>query len=252
MALSDKTRKILWAKSGNLCAICHRKLVVDETERDADSVVGEECHILAQSVGGPRFDPTYPNDRIDSLENLILLCATDHKKVDDQNQTHTAEWLQSKKAAHEKWVEDSLTGSVEIPRMRIVRSRANVPQKMDRISSGKALLNMASQCHSSNTDYDENLDDIEADLVAAFLQDVNDYAGMASEMDMAEHVRIVRSLNERLRELEENGFYLFAAVEDARVEGGKLAPLPWRIFHQTVTRATNPNVRWTENQGGQA
>jgi 5-methylcytosine-specific restriction endonuclease McrA len=107
MPLSDKTRKILWAKSGNLCAICHRKLVVDETELDSDSVVGEECHICAQSAGGPRFDPAYPNEKIDSLENLILLCATDHKKVDDQNATHTAEWLHEKRVAHEKWVEAS-------------------------------------------------------------------------------------------------------------------------------------------------
>jgi hypothetical protein len=221
MPLSDKTRKILWAKSGNLCAICHRKLVVDETELDSDSVVGEECHICAQSAGGPRFD---------------------------QNATHTAEWLHEKRVAHEKWVEASLTGSVAIPRMRIVRSRANVPQKMDRITSGKALLNLASQCHSSNTDYDENLDDVEADLVAGFLQDVVDYAEMASDVDMAEHVRIARSLSNRLRELEESGFYLFAAVEDARVEGGKLPPSSWRIFHQTVTRATNPNVRWTDTK----
>jgi hypothetical protein len=132
--------------------------------------------------------------------------------------------------------------------MRIVRSRANVPQKMDRITSGKALLNLASQCHSSNTDYDENLDDVEADLVAGFLQDVVDYAEMASDVDMAEHVRIARSLSNRLRELEESGFYLFAAVEDARVEGGKLPPSSWRIFHQTVTRATNPNVRWTDTK----
>jgi hypothetical protein len=252
MALTDKTRKILWARSGNLCAICHQKLVVDETQLDAESVVGEECHICAQSPGGPRFNPLFSADRINALENLILLCSNDHKKIDDQHQAHPAEWLRAKKAAHEKWVEDKLTESAELRPMRIVRTKANVPQKMDRITSGKMLLNIASQCHSGNSDYDENLDDAEAELVAGFLQDVIDYAEIARDTDMAEHVKIARSLNERLKELEESGFYLFAAVEDARVEGGTHGPIPWKIFHQMLTRATNPNIRWTESSGGRS
>jgi hypothetical protein len=41
MAISDKTRKSLWAKSGNRCSICKIELF---SEKDADVFnIGEEC-----------------------------------------------------------------------------------------------------------------------------------------------------------------------------------------------------------------
>ena len=83
MTISDKTRKILWGKSGNQCAKCRIKLVVNATEADDQSLVGEECHIVSSKAGGPRFDPTFPTSRLDEYENLILLCRVDHKTIDD-------------------------------------------------------------------------------------------------------------------------------------------------------------------------
>ena len=47
MAINDKTRKVLWGRSGNRCAICRRELVLDATTVDDVSVVGEECHIVS-------------------------------------------------------------------------------------------------------------------------------------------------------------------------------------------------------------
>src|SRR5205085_1467643 len=47
VAISDKTRKLLWGRSGNRCAICRRTLSVDGTVVDAEAVVGEECHIVS-------------------------------------------------------------------------------------------------------------------------------------------------------------------------------------------------------------
>ena len=54
MDISDKIRKILWARPGNRCAICKQELVIGETPNDSDSVVGDECHIAAENKGGPR------------------------------------------------------------------------------------------------------------------------------------------------------------------------------------------------------
>ncbi|MCL1092103.1 HNH endonuclease [Shewanella profunda] len=74
MSISDKNRKILWGKSGNLCAICRQALVIDPTTADPESVVGDECHIISGAKGGPRHTPEFPIDEIDSLSNLMLLC----------------------------------------------------------------------------------------------------------------------------------------------------------------------------------
>lgn len=79
MAVSDRTRKILWARSGNRCAICRRPLVISKTAEDADSVVGEECHIVSALPKGPRYDPAAPQTLLDDVHNLLLLCSVHHK-----------------------------------------------------------------------------------------------------------------------------------------------------------------------------
>lgn len=73
MPITDKTRKVLWVRSGNQCAICKNKLVTEATEADDVFVVGEECHIISPRENGPRHDASYPNEKLDSYENPILL-----------------------------------------------------------------------------------------------------------------------------------------------------------------------------------
>lgn len=103
MAMSDRTRKLLWGKSGNRCARCFRILSVDETELDDPSIVGEECHIVSGRCG-PRADADFPPDGIDGYPNLILLCRIDHKIVDDQERTFDANVLLAMKDTHERKV----------------------------------------------------------------------------------------------------------------------------------------------------
>lgn len=107
MAISDRTRKLLWGKSGNRCANCFRVLSVDESELDDPSIVGEECHIVS-GRRGPRADTAFPADAIDEYPNLILLCRVDHKVVDDQERTFPADVLHAMKDAHERKVERAL------------------------------------------------------------------------------------------------------------------------------------------------
>ncbi len=111
MNILDRDRKILWAKSGNRCAICRRALIANSNEIDKESVVGDECHINGQKKGAARF---FENENIlmsNSYENLILLCKIHHKIIDDQEQTFTADYLHEIKSAHEKWVNDTLNFS---------------------------------------------------------------------------------------------------------------------------------------------
>lgn len=108
MAITDKTRKILWGRSGNRCAICKHELVVDATVIDGESVVGDECHIISSRSDGPRYDSSYPQEKLDIYENLILLCRVHHKMVDDQNESYTVDMLRRIKIDHEAWVSQKL------------------------------------------------------------------------------------------------------------------------------------------------
>lgn len=104
MAITDKTRKLLWGRSGRSCAICKCDLFIDATPESEESIVGDECHIISGQVGGPRYDPTFPGDLIDDVSNLVVLCRVHHKMVDDQFRTYTADELRGIKADHERSV----------------------------------------------------------------------------------------------------------------------------------------------------
>ena len=110
VTVSLKTQKILWGKAAGRCAMpaCRRQLVEHISETDDPTIVGENCHIVAENDGGPRSEPTMSvNDR-NRYANLVLLCNVDHKIVDDNEAIWTADAMKVLKAEHEAWVEGSL------------------------------------------------------------------------------------------------------------------------------------------------
>ncbi len=106
--ITDKTRKMLWGRSGNRCAVCQNELVVNATSVDDESIVGDECHIISSRPNGPRYDPSYPQEKLDAYENLILLCRVHHKTIDDQCESYTVDKLRQLKVNHERWVSEKL------------------------------------------------------------------------------------------------------------------------------------------------
>ncbi len=112
MAISLKTRKMLWGRAANRCAFpsCPIELVIDATETDDESLIGEECHIVAVNPGGPRGNSPLTSEQRDKYANLILMCSVHHKVIDDQPRAYTVERLHRMKRDHEHWVRESLGG----------------------------------------------------------------------------------------------------------------------------------------------
>jgi hypothetical protein len=112
MTISLKTHKMLWGRAANRCAFkeCRKVLVIDATETDDESLIGEECHIVAESSNGPRGNSSLTQEQRDKYENLILLCAIHHKIVDNQPGHYSIEYLHQLKSDHEGWVRGVLEG----------------------------------------------------------------------------------------------------------------------------------------------
>lgn len=100
----------LYARSGNRCAFknCGRILVDRQGPGEPLVLLGNVCHIVARSPGGPRADVFIPPHEIDRYDNLILLCNTHHQLVDFQPHTFTSDRLKAIKEEHESWVEQRL------------------------------------------------------------------------------------------------------------------------------------------------
>lgn len=107
MSISAKTRKTLWARSGNRCAICKTELVTEQYDNDKNQIIGEECHIISSKGKGPRYKSISDNN-YDIETNLILLCRNHHREIDEQIDTYTAQAIQKIKSDHEIWVKRSI------------------------------------------------------------------------------------------------------------------------------------------------
>ncbi len=246
MPISDKTRKILWGRSGNRCAFCRNELVIDATTADDESVVGEECHIVSGKGQGPRYDSSYPSEQLDEAENLILLCRIHHKMVDDQYETYTTDILAKLKTNHEKWVSSTLGGEPQLAPVRVLQIKENIPPFLVRLTSGRDIMAVMGGSYQYSFDHDEPRSDAEVELVSQFLQEVQEWGESWNDIEAGERVKATFGLSERLRELENVGFWVFGARETQRIEGGVGAPSPWpigilRVVHADSTEITSLN-----------
>src|SRR5687767_15113789 len=108
MTITVKTQKMLWGRAANRCSMCRLELVMDASETDDESLVGEACHIVASSPDGPRGVSQLTQEQRDKFANLVLLCNVHHKLVDDQPNAYSVERLIEVKAEHEQWVRTQL------------------------------------------------------------------------------------------------------------------------------------------------
>jgi len=101
MSPKQMTIKRLFAVSSNRCAMpgCTNSLIHTAT----GTVVGEVCHIKAESRGGPRFDPALSILERNDFDNLVTLCPICHKVIDSEQNIDAfpVDRLQQIKREHE-------------------------------------------------------------------------------------------------------------------------------------------------------
>ena len=244
MTISNKTRKLLWGRSGNRCAICKNEIVIDSTFQDDESVVADECHIISSQANGPRHDPSYPSDKLDLYENIILLCRTHHKMVDEQASTFTADILRQIKLNHEVWVTQKLTESQEKHKpVRIRRIKQEIPDFLFRLTTGKEILDLVIGAMAYAYDHDELKSQEEAELVGGFLQVAQEWGDLADILETGDRVQTAFELTASLQELEKAGFFVFGGKEVQLLEGGAQAePSNWPVAVLIVLRKDNHSI----------
>ena len=87
--------------SGNRCAFPDCDVDLVQASNAGGFVVGEEAHIVAHSIDGPRGNSPLDSEQRDELSNLILLCPTHHSAVDSAPEQYPIEVLRRIKDDHE-------------------------------------------------------------------------------------------------------------------------------------------------------
>lgn len=213
MAITDRTRKSLWAKSGNRCSICKTELFSNKVDSEEFNI-GEECHIISSKDKGPRHKPNISD--YDLFDNLILLCRNHHREIDELTDTYTEELLRYIKLNHEKWVQTTINNAIN-------SQKKAQPKFLTRITSGKDLLNIVSDSHGYRTDYDEIENEEDAEYIGGVLQDLVDYGDISGMVETYDKVKMGFELNKLLKDLEEKGYYLFGekGIERMKFSNGE-------------------------------
>lgn len=114
MAIAQPDMKVLWAKSGNRCAICFAPLTQELTKAIP---IGEQAHIKGEHSGkgtvkkSARYDEHQTISDRNSYTNLMLLCPTCHTTIDKDETAYTVERLISIKDQHERKISDAIKAS---------------------------------------------------------------------------------------------------------------------------------------------
>lgn len=248
MPISDKTRKILWGRSGNRCAICKHELIIDATHTDDESIIGDECHIISRQLQGPRHDPAFLEGKLDAYENLILLCRIHHKMIDDQGETYTADILQQMKSSHETWVSQKLSDPPQPKPIRLRRIKQNIPALLIRLRTGLEVLTIVENSYASSLAHEELESEEEVEAIAQFFQTVRDWGDVGIDAEPSDRVRLAYELSNLLNDLEDLSLIVFGGRETQMLEGGSGESTNWTISILRVVRKDSRAIKTVDDE----
>lgn len=110
---TDKTLKALLLENGPFCPRCKKQLIYTVARDDQENTnVADICHILPHGQQGPRAGEATKRKARNLSKNLLVLCKSCHKIVDDDAVTYTAPRLLDLKSSHISWMQQRLVSAI--------------------------------------------------------------------------------------------------------------------------------------------
>ena len=230
MPVDEKIRRVVWSRSGGQCAFCGGQVTVEAPNEGDDALVGEECHLVSSTPGGPRHDPGFPRKDIDDASNLILLCRTHHRLVHERPVEYSTQVLRLMKARHERGVER---------RLETLVGRKGQPA-LAKLSTGAEALAVALDADGIDFAHDKLSGPVEAELVEHFLKLLERLGSQA--LGPGKQVQAALQLTADLEALGRADLIAYG-VRLSRPAPAGAAKSTQRIAAVRIFRATNP-IAW--------
>jgi|GEM_PF-1798975 len=118
---------------------------------------------------------------------------------------------------------------------------------LNKISSGKEMLDIVTGCHFYFSHHDEIKEEADIDLVGGFIQSVRDWNDIWDDIDVPGQMRAVLNVDEMLRDLSSNGWSVYAArMKGKRKLAGVEGTWSWNAI--AVFQGEPESVVFTDDQ----
>ena len=118
--IPQRTKFALWGKAAGCCELCTTPLWEDN-QYHLTGNFSNFAHIRAYSPNGPRYDSSLDTpEKKNDIDNLMLLCQSCHKVIDDNPDEYSVERLQEEKRRREHAVRSTIS-SLAIPHANVLR-----------------------------------------------------------------------------------------------------------------------------------
>ena len=237
MAITDKTRKTLWAKSGNRCLLCRIELVQEIDDNSNNLIIGQECHIISEKENGPRYNSDFKGDH-DSYDNLALLCANDHKRIDELTEVYTVDKLKSFKTVHENWVRTALQHDATA----FANDQLNI-KSLPKVVSGQQIVDIIIGTHMFDFNHDELKTESEVHEIGGLFDELKDIGDVISDFTYADRAKYALHLSERIKQIEALDFFLFGLSRKLRYFNDKMKDMGlFETASLVAVRQNNPGI----------
>lgn len=237
MGISTKTRKSLWAKSGNRCAICRLELVQYE-EGEENVIIGQECHIVSSKQDGPRGDQKLHCSDFDDFENLLLLCANDHKRIDTLTEVYAADKLVQLKKSYEDWVKSTLSADP----ITFTNDKFKI-SSLKKVKYGTELIQLVDGAHAFMFDNDQLKTKEEVEIIPALLDFLKQYGNILDLMSFKDKAELGLDLENTIKEVEGLGFQIFGLKRNVKLRNEDKNDMGrWDMTTIVIVRNDNPGI----------
>ena len=132
--IKPATERMLWGVSAGICEFsgCTNKLYSHHITKEKVNLA-EKAHIYAFSAGGKRPSSLRFSQKINDIDNLMLVCDRCHKLIDSEETNYSAEQLLDMKKEHEERIAELVSIKPDL-QSEIIIYNANIANSAVKIS----------------------------------------------------------------------------------------------------------------------
>lgn len=124
--------------------------------------------------------------------------------------------------------------------IKILRTSENIPKSLNRIVTGKEVMNIVENACTYQFDYDEPEKE-HIELIGNFLDKLKHWGDMANDLSIASKINLTKELSDDIKNIENAGYFVFGAREKQTLKTNN-QKTDWSMAIIRVLKSNNSTI----------